>query len=301
MSSDIFGMGDFKAIDSRSLMAFPIYPHFNDEQLGVATAFLYECDKGTFLVTNWHNVTGRRPDTHQPISSSGGIPNRLRVEAHSAYNQGNGIIHHGTSTSWLPLYWDDEMFKPTWLEHPVFGDRVDVVAIKLGDKTNPFPSDACRLNRGDPLMRVSIGTDAFILGFPRGISGGRFPIWKRGSFASEPYHDIDGLPKCYVDTATREGMSGAPVIAASNGVLHIENLGISGRSNGIVHRFVGVYSGRIGVGTSEAQLAVVWKESALYEIICGGDFGKPSCLLTPKSSTSTSTSSGSSPESVPTN
>lgn len=279
MSSDIFGMGDFKAIDPRSMMSFRIYPYYNHEKMGVATAFLYDWNEETFLVTNWHNVTGRRPETNELMSSSCGIPNQLRIEVHSAYDAGNGHLEHRMIPNTIPLYRDDEMFDPIWLEHPTFGSRVDVVAIRLGDLVNPLPRNLVRLNRGDPLMRVSIGTDAFILGFPRGISGGLFPIWKRGSFASEPYHDIDGLPKCYVDTATREGMSGSPVIAASNGVLHLENLNISGRSNGIVHRFVGIYSGRVGMGASDAQLAIVWKESALFEIVKNGIRGKASNLL----------------------
>ena len=58
----------------------------------------------------------------------------------------------------------------------------------------------------------------FVLGYPKGISGGRgFPIWKRASIATEPDIQHDGLPKLLVDTATREGMSGAPVVAIADG------------------------------------------------------------------------------------
>jgi hypothetical protein len=35
-------------------------------------------------------------------------------------------------------------------------------------------------------MMVAVGMDAFILGYPRGIGAGIFPIWKRASIASEP-------------------------------------------------------------------------------------------------------------------
>jgi hypothetical protein len=71
-----------------------------------------------------------------------------------------------------------------------------------------------------PLDKLSLtpGMDVFVLGYPRGISGGgRFPLWKRGSIASEPDVNIDNLPMMYIDTATREGMSRAPVYAQEVG------------------------------------------------------------------------------------
>jgi hypothetical protein len=60
--------------------------------------------------------------------------------------------------------------------------------------------------------------DAFVLGYPRGMSGGgHFPVWKRATIATEPDIDLDGLPRFYIDTATREGMSGSPVYAQEVG------------------------------------------------------------------------------------
>ena len=49
------------------------------------------------------------------------------------------------------------------------------------------------------------------------FGGAMFPIWKRGSIASEPEIPIDGKPMFYIDTATRQGMSGAPVFAQTSG------------------------------------------------------------------------------------
>jgi len=66
-------------------------------------------------------------------------------------------------------------------------------------------------------MAPLIGMDAFILGFPKGIAHQQLlPIWKRGSIATEPeIPREDDLPVFLVDTATREGMSGAPVLLRS--------------------------------------------------------------------------------------
>jgi len=53
-----------------------------------------------------------------------------------------------------------------------------------------------------------------VLGYPEGMIGpGRSPIWKRGSMASEPKYNWRDKPGFLIDTATRNGMSGAPVVA----------------------------------------------------------------------------------------
>jgi len=274
-------------VDPRSFMAFRIFPRFNDTQLGVATAFLYENDQRTFLVTNWHNVTGRRPDTHEVIHTKAAIPNNFLAGLHCMTLGSDGKVDSGIVTINLPLYFDAEMMQPTWLEHPLLGCRVDVVAIEIheGRMTGNYPgwNSLVRVSRGETDLRASIGSDAYILGFPRGIGGGDFPIWKRGSIATEAYTEIDGLPKLYVDTATKEGMSGAPVFLASNGFVHREDPSIRAIANGIVHRFIGVYSGRVGDSALEAQLGIVWKESALMDILESGVPGSPSIQLSRKS------------------
>lgn len=41
---------------------------------------------------------------------------------------------------------------------------------------------------------------------------GVFPVWKRGSIASEPLFNINLGPAILVDAVTRRGMSGSPVL-----------------------------------------------------------------------------------------
>jgi hypothetical protein len=64
-------------------------------------------------------------------------------------------------------------------------------------------------------LRIRVGMEVFILGYPFGASPPAFPVWKRGTIASEP--DLARLTQGYylVDTASRPGMSGAPVILRS--------------------------------------------------------------------------------------
>jgi len=50
-------------IDEFSLTTVPIDIHFNEQLLSSATAFTWEHHDKHYLITNWHNVSGRNPNT----------------------------------------------------------------------------------------------------------------------------------------------------------------------------------------------------------------------------------------------
>jgi hypothetical protein len=91
---------------------------------------------------------------------------------------------------------------------------------------------------------------------------------------------LDDLPKLLIDTATRRGMSGSPVVARRSGIIHPrgENLGATGISpNTIIGQadtFLGVYSGRLGNDEMGIQVGIVWKASVIEEIISGNLRGR---------------------------
>ena len=98
--------------------------------------------------------------------------------------------------------------------------------------------------------------DVFVLEYPFGADPPGFPVWKRGSIASEPHLTRPGPGYMLVDTASRPGMSGAPVIPRS-------------WSNSLT-RFIGVYSGRLHTkDPSDAQIGMVWPAEDIEEIIGG--------------------------------
>jgi hypothetical protein len=117
-------------------------------------------------------------------------------------------------------------------------------------------------------MLVYVGNDAFILGFPFNINVSTLPIWKRASIASEPGAVVDELLPCfYVDTASRPGMSGSPVILRSWGGYHTDEGGLVMTPDPAT-RLIGVYSGRIGAQDElQAQLGIVWRIEVVDEII----------------------------------
>jgi hypothetical protein len=100
--------------------------------------------------------------------------------------------------------------------------------------------------------------EVFILGYPFTIELPAYPVLKRGSIASEP--KLFRFVKDYllVDTASRPGMSGAPVIRRS-WTNHMVQPGVVALVDTPLNKFIGVYSGRAPTDhPHEAQICVGW-------------------------------------------
>lgn len=229
----------------------------NGQHLGTATAFVAVHASGEYLVTNWHVVSGRNTEDGKPMHGSGAVPETLHVMHNVA-----GQIGRGTSRLEL-LY--GQSGAPLWLEHPSHGRKVDVVAIPLRqtDGIAQYPYDAA--NPGPPIT-LGAGDLVSIIGFPFGrTGGGAAGIWVQGWVATEPGFDFNMLPCFLVDSRTRQGQSGSPVILYRKGVYTTDDGSVMA-STKPVERFVGVYSGRIN---TESDLGIVWKGGALDEILAG--------------------------------
>lgn len=235
-------------IDEYSCSSLLIQMLFQGRAVSLGTAFSMKSADRSFLITNWHNVTGRNPLTGTHLSPNAIQPDGLRVFFHIK----------GQLGSWKPQDLDlyDQDGNPLWHEHPRYRSKVDVVALEVAFSADlqDYPINQMR-SAND--MSIRVGHDVFILGFPFGLSiTAAFPVWKRASLATEPDIDIEGLPKFMVDTATRPGMSGSPVIRRPSGQYQTEE-GSTIIPAGQVTRFVGIYSGRIGAEDElKAQLAL---------------------------------------------
>jgi hypothetical protein len=254
-------------IDEYSLAPKPIEMRFRKKTVSRGTAFIWRLEARAFLVTNWHNVTGINPRTGKHLSPTCVEPDSIvaQVDLVGSTPGTRGPVE-------LPLRNMDGA--PLWLEHPM-GRRLDVVALPLPNLPSAvlYPINDMQWAP----MHVSVGIDAFILGYPFGISVSTLPIWKRASIASEPGIAINGQPYFFVDTASREGMSGSPVILRSWDGFNTEDGGhttIIGVPGLYPSRFIGVYSGRIGAQDNlQAQLGIVWRESVVDEIVSKGRLG----------------------------
>ena len=105
-------------------------------------------------------------------------------------------------------------------------------------------------------MVLRVGQDVFVLGFPLGImKTGVFPVWKRASIATEPDYPVNDIPCFLLDTATREGMSDAPVLQRVSA--YDQRDGGSIIAGAPMTQVVGISSGRYVGELGEAQLGTV--------------------------------------------
>ncbi|KJH62118.1 serine protease family protein [Acinetobacter calcoaceticus] len=277
-------------INPLSLSSFKIemlgknYETEGNLRLGTATAFFYDFKDQIYLITNWHNITGKNALTNQPLNQDSALPHSLSLYLHYSTQMDNGdSAVFWDKTYILDLYdRNDEDNVPIWYEHPIHGCKVDVVAIPLEETVQSLkdkgiavvPVNCKSLQLFD--FQIFTGMDAFLLGYPLGlVGGGQLPIWKRGSVASELIVDIDKLPKYLIDTATtKTGMSGSPIFIKCNGfTIPKGKTGIEEMIMPSSFTFGGIYSGRTQLQyygeNIFPDLAIAWKETAIIEIIEG--------------------------------
>jgi hypothetical protein len=250
-------------LEPSSLQSLFVTARLEGSDLGTATAFVVAHQGSFWLVTNWHVAAGRNPVDGQPCHPSGATPDRL-VVMHNRPEVG----HWTTAT--YPLL--DPDGAPRWLEHPVFGRRVDVVALPLEEREEIclYPYTLVHGQAG-AVLTGHVASDVHIVGFPFGLAAsGSLALWSRGSIASEPSVDFSDRPCFLVDSRTRPGQSGSPVIALAGGV-HGEGF-VSSRAFGLGprSRLLGVYSGRVN---EQSDLGFVWKTTALIDIVERGRTG----------------------------
>lgn len=273
---------------------------FNDQPVGVGSGFVVKYARRYALVTNWHVLSGRSPITEQCLSPTGGLPNRADFHVSLCYpSEYEGVpseIIHFKEVS-LSLYEDDEMRVPVWRdersEFPEADYAIILLESVLQELANPayslrsIPAGVVTLRRGvEPARQLRpedinhfyppVGHQVFIVGYPAGITpSGIFPIWKGGTIASEPYSPVtlasyktDDV--IMVDGLTRSGMSGAPVVCLTKpGDTFYTDDGVIIETDKHEPLLVGVYAGREGVTSREADLALgrVWKVGALERLL----------------------------------
>lgn len=270
--------------------------------ISTATAFFFENAGVSFVVTNWHVVSGKHFLTKQPIDGQGRCPSRILAKL-ATYEVGDAERQEfGIAPFEIPLY---EQEQPVWFEHPTFGSYCDVVAIPL-ERPKSCPSNLHRPANRMSSIRIPVepGGLVFIVGFPEGVSVGfGLPLWKSGYIASEPHYDVNvggtqrefgGLeggtrvPAFFVDSQTRRGMSGSPVFARYIGSWDgrdpyrktdpFEDPDFLDREDYFVSavgtEFVGCYSGRVLAREDGAAVGLCWRRDIVEEICSAGQVGQ---------------------------
>jgi hypothetical protein len=231
----------------------------DDLELGSATGFQINYCQG-YLVTNWHVVSGVNPIT----SECSAIPNKLIVRYKRYFDFDN--------YTWLEKIIDlyNAEGEKIWYEHPAFGAKVDVVVIPLNEDSNYVHyKDKFDIHCE---YELNVTENVFVLGFPLGytIKSKEEPhaVWTSGTIASDPSLGLNidkvDLPVFLIDSKTRQGQSGSPVI-------YYNEAGWDNHFNGGIAMWgspfmkeIGVYSGRIH---KDSDLGYVWKWEVIRDIV----------------------------------
>ncbi|WP_370650177.1 serine protease [Brevundimonas sp.] len=205
-----------------------------------------------WLVTNRHVVTGRDQTSGQPLSSHGGVPDRVRIR--TAPKEG-----------WIEQILIDEDGKTHWFEHPTLGSEADIVCFEVPPSVGVPEHLSPRhilADRADPIS---------VVGYPMGATGvGDAAVWATGFLASaiDDAEGYDSKPVFLIDCRTREGQSGSPVYLFRRGMLSTLSGDIHADPGRSWSELVGIYSGRIRNGT---DIGMVWKAKAVEELLVAAD------------------------------
>lgn len=250
-------------VELPSLKSLFIEIRFGDTVLSTGTATLIAKNKSSrcALVTNRHNVTGRHQTTNACLSKTAGVPDNIVVHLHRS------APHVGEwKTLTLPLYRPNG--EPFWIEHPTLGAGADVVALNIrwGDDVLCLPyyiePGIDRIG-----MLVTPAEAVSVIGFPFGLStAGKLPVWATRFLAQEIALVNDNHPVFLIDCRSRQGQSGAPVIAfRSSGYRKlIDGRITSSLATEVAWEFLGIYSGRIN---AESDLGMVWHADFLTALV----------------------------------
>lgn len=224
-----------------------------DTVIAHGTGFMWRHAGRVFVVTARHVVSGRDPFDDSPMSSLGFIPQRLRIYPSIENPTGSGQWTRVAAT----LDVGPDTGRP-WLQDPEFDAlRTDIAAIELpmgvAALVTPPTRNVMCLNDDASVLGGEImswvGSECAIVGYPQSRVGGAMtPIWRRGTFASEPLLPVDDKPMFLLDAATSPGFSGSPVFRRHMGPVPIQEAdgSITIRADAVITtNFIGVYAGRL--------------------------------------------------------
>ena len=269
-------------------IACPFQIQMCDQQGGISlgTAFFYEYEGEPFVITNWHNVTGKDPFKGEPLDAMRS-PLYLRakwpvVDDSASNPKGAKIVHFQAQR--IDIEDDSGVL---WYEHPDLGSLCDVVAIPVQKPMN-WPSSVHKAANKIDETRIPIepGLKVTVIGFPQGMSTGPgLPVIKTGSLSSMPGYDVllggdfselggmkggVRLPAMLLDVHTIPGMSGSPVFGEYTGFWNPEDLSTDevavSSILGTSRMFLGCHSSRVTGLEERSGLAICYQTDVIEDI-----------------------------------
>ncbi|MBC98023.1 MAG: hypothetical protein CME63_09755 [Halobacteriovoraceae bacterium] len=237
----------------------------NSKVVTHGTGFLVFMKQRYFLISNYHVFSGIDPFTK-------------RID----YNIENALINIKVKNNKyeevsIPLQRENvELFKYCESETQIY----DVAAVEIDFEIIEKMAEPYILKIGThDEEAIRPAENILVIGFPFGYSpGSHLPLAKQGIISSLPQYKMydDNLPCFLIDSATRGGMSGAPVFIEHRKPGQLI-------SSGKLYSFLGVYSGRVklspidrdkyssvqktGLDDLSSDIGMVWKPEVLLKVL----------------------------------
>ena len=269
-------------------IACPFQIEMCDLQGGISlgTAFFYEFKGETFIITNWHNVTGKDPLSGASLHSE---RSPLYIRAKWPVVDVGATKVEGAKQFYFQaqkIEMEDEG-GPLWFEHPELGSVCDVVAIPFQRPAN-WPSVVHKAANtiDETPIPIEPGLKVIVIGFPQGMSTGPgLPVMKTGFLSSMPGYDVQlggkfsdtggmkhgiQVPAMLLDVHTIPGMSGSPVFGEYTGLWNPSDLSArtltASSAIGTSRMFLGCHSSRVAKLEGRSGLGLCHQRNAMEEI-----------------------------------
>jgi hypothetical protein len=224
-----------------------------------ASGFFYKHKEKLYFITNRHVVVD---------DTKNFFPDILRLKLHTDKND---LTHHKRYS--IPLY---ENGKQKWLEHPVWGETVDVVALPVEVPSifyiTPFSKEDLILEGKPGSVYDSIGDDIIVVGYPCGYhdSKNNIPLIRRASLASFYPLPYEGNMYFLIDACLHEGTSGSPVLLKPR-PMHLLRRDKSGAHRTAFDNpkkyLIGIHQGEYDKYNNSLNLHIVWFAELIQQII----------------------------------
>lgn len=204
-------------------------------KLAVGTGVLYLKDSQSYIVTAWHNISGRHTETLKLLNKYKAIPNNIVASMDIQTKQSNSISYFRMNIT-IPLI---ENGQTTYYIHKQGYPKVDVVAIPINLKkeyimegsiasgesiiipiqlksqqAHSFETDIVHIQDCEIKIKeidnyedsLYVSDDIFIIGYPKGITDYTMqPIWKRATIATAPHLGWEQQEQFLVDCGVKTG------------------------------------------------------------------------------------------------
>lgn len=266
-------------INSLKCVRIEILSDLTKAHLGWASGSFWKFKNRTFLVTNWHVITGRNYQTDETIHKSGAIPGFLNLEFHTIRKTEIQTFHHDEAiVNEVELYkqidGEIDSEKPLFHIHPIFGNKIDIAVLDLTAIFKNYPDvniESYDFSKENQNSSLEIMDEVFITGYPltSSTTPNKYPIYKNATIASEP-DAWDSVPIFYVDGKTKSGMSGSPIVKRKRMQIIPNEVGEGGEVFPEKIECIAIYSGRDRQENDEyqAELGIAWKiNECLFPIL----------------------------------